>query len=538
MPVGRPKRGRLGLRKPAPEPTRTPDSTRTNVLPPLRPPQADPSAPTERNARFADRTQRDRPHNDTERLPRTRDPGPARAPRKLTVTRVAALRSRQLTRDGLQHFHRVASADGADKSGLTSLTYAVMANYASDAAIAVSLANTLFFAAATGESKSKVALYLLITVAPFAVIAPLIGPLLDRIQRGRRLALAGSFVGRALLAVVMALNFDTWELYPAALGILVLTKSFGVLKSSVMPRVLPPNVSLVKSNSRITVFGLVGTTVVGALASGIAFVTGSGGALFFSAAVMVAGAWLCMRIPAWVEVTEGEVPTTLVFTHADERAAARPRKGRAKKQPLGRSVLASLWGTGTTRVLTGFITLFIAFVAKVHADNGLLYAATLGVVGAAAGLGNFAGNVVGARMHLGKPEMVIIWCAVAALALTIVAAAIPGLATAALVTLVGAIASALSKVSLDATMQRDLPEAARASAFGRSETVLQLAWVLGGAFGVLLPPTYWIGFTVIAVILALGTAQTLLTNRGSTLLPGLGGARRPQRGAAAANYVR
>ncbi|MGZ6790728.1 MAG: MFS transporter, partial [Mycobacteriaceae bacterium] len=99
-------------------------------------------------------------------------------------------------------------------------------------------------------------------------------------------------------------------------------------------------------------------------------------------------------------------------------------------------------------------------------------------------------------------------------------------------------ASALSKVSLDATMQRDLPEAARASAFGRSETVLQLAWVLGGAFGVLLPPTYWVGFTVIAVILALGTAQTLLTNRGSTLLPGLGGARRPQRGSAAANYVR
>ncbi|MGZ4543719.1 MAG: MFS transporter, partial [Mycobacteriaceae bacterium] len=523
---------------PAPEPTRTPNPARANVLPPLRPPQVDPSAPTERNARFADSTQRDRPHNDAERLPRTRDPGPARAPRKLTVTRVAALRSRQLTRDGLQHFHRAASADGADKSGLTSLTYAVMANYASDAAIAVSLANTLFFAAATGESKSKVALYLLITVAPFAVIAPLIGPLLDRIQRGRRLALAGSFVGRALLAVVMALNFDTWELYPAALGILVLTKSFGVLKSSVMPRVLPPNVSLVKSNSRITVFGLVGTTVVGALASGIAFVTGSGGALFFSAAVMVAGAWLCMRIPAWVEVTEGEVPTTLVFTHADERAAARPRKGRAKKQPLGRSVLASLWGTGTTRVLTGFITLFIAFVAKVHADNGLLYAATLGVVGAAAGLGNFAGNVVGARMHLGKPEMVIIWCAVAALALTIVAAVIPGLATAALVTLVGAIASALSKVSLDATMQRDLPEAARASAFGRSETVLQLAWVLGGAFGVLLPPTYWVGFTVIAVILALGTAQTLLTNRGSTLLPGLGGARRPQRGSAAANYLR
>jgi MFS family permease len=59
------------------------------------------------------------------------------------------------------------------------------------------LANTLFFAAATAESKTNVALYLLITVAPFAVVAPVIGPLLDRLQRGRRAALAVAFVGRA-----------------------------------------------------------------------------------------------------------------------------------------------------------------------------------------------------------------------------------------------------------------------------------------------------------------------------------------------------
>lgn len=450
------------------------------------------------------------------------------------------MRSRQLTRDGIQHFHRAASADGANKSGLTSLTYAVMANYASDAAVAVALANTLFFAAATGESQSKVALYLLITVAPFALIAPLIGPALDRIQRGRRLALAGSFLGRAALAVVMALYFDSWELYPAALGVLVLSKSFGVLKSSVTPRVLPPSISLVKSNSRLTVFGLVGTIVAGAVAGVMAKVTGSsGGALWFSAVLMVVGAWLCMRIPAWVEVTEGEVPTTLVFTQADVRAnASRPRKGKAKKQPMGRTVLASLWGTGTTRVLTGFITLFIAFVAKAHySDNGLLYAATLGLVGVAAGLGNFAGNAIGARLHLGKPDVVILFCAGAALAMTVVAAVLPGLATAALATLIGAGASALSKVSLDAIMQRDLPEAARASAFGRSETVLQLAWVLGGACGVLLPPTLWIGFTVVSVLMALGTAQTLLTTRSLTLLPGLGGAR-PRRGAAAAGQIR
>src|SRR4029079_17256341 len=124
-------------------------------------------------------------------------------PKKLTVTRVAAFRSRELTTRGMQIFHRAATADGADRSGLTSLTYAVMANYASDAALAVALANTLFFAAATAESTDKVLLYLLITVAPLAIIAPLIGPLLDRLQSGRRFALAASFFARAVLAVIM-----------------------------------------------------------------------------------------------------------------------------------------------------------------------------------------------------------------------------------------------------------------------------------------------------------------------------------------------
>ena len=49
--------------------------------------------------------------------------------------------------------HRAATADGADKSGLTALTWPVVANFAVDSAMAVALANTLFFAAATGETR-------------------------------------------------------------------------------------------------------------------------------------------------------------------------------------------------------------------------------------------------------------------------------------------------------------------------------------------------------------------------------------------------
>lgn len=134
------------------------------------------------------------------------------------------------------------------------------------------MANTLFFSAATGEDKTKVALYLLITIAPFAVIAPLIGPLLDRLQHGRRVALATSFGLRTVLAVILIFNFDSWALYPAALAMMVLSKSFAVLKSAVTPRVLPPEIDLVRVNSRLTVFGLVGGTLgAGAIAGAAAW---------------------------------------------------------------------------------------------------------------------------------------------------------------------------------------------------------------------------------------------------------------------------
>jgi MFS family permease len=425
-------------------------------------------------------------------------------PKKLTVTRVAWFRSKQLSQQAVAAFRRAAHADGAKKSGMSSVTYAVMMNYAADAAMAVALANTLFFSAASAESKTKVALYLLITVAPFALVAPVIGPLLDRIQRGRRLALAASCVLRIVLSIVMALNFDNWLLYPAALGSMVLSKSFTVLKSAITPRVLPPDITLSKTNARMTVFGLAAGAVFGAFAAGFAKVFGSPGALWFTAALCLANAWLCMKIPAWVEVTEGEVPATL--------------RSRPARQRMSRHIVVALWGNGSIRMLTGFLTLFAAFVVRAQTEGEpVQQLLLLGVIAGAAGAGSFLGNAIGARQHFGKPDEVVLACVGTSLAATIVAAALPGLVTAAVVALLGATASSLAKISLDAVIQDDLPEESRASAFGRSETILQLAWVFGGALGVLLPATFWIGFLVLAALLALGLAQTWTYRNGTSL---------------------
>jgi MFS family permease len=450
-------------------------------------------------------------HLDHEAADQAGGPTPPTLPKKLTVTRVAAWRSRQLTQQGVAMFQRAVHADGARESGMAALNYAVMINYASSATMAVGLANTLFFSAATAESKTKVALYLLITVAPFALIAPVVGPLLDRIQRGRRIALAASCVGQGLLSIVMALHFNDWMLYPAALGTLVLSKSFDVLKAAVAPRVLPSGITLSKSNARLTVFGLAAGAVFGAFGTGFLKLFGSPGALWFTAALCLADAVLCLRIPAWVEVTEGEVPATF-------RSGAR----KAKRQPMGHQVVVALWGNGSIRLLTGFLMLFPAFVIKSlteHSPTKQLL--LLGLIGAAAGLGGFVGNGIGARLQFGKPDQVIIGCLAAALGGTVLAAILPGIGSAAIAALCASVASALAKISLDATIQKDLPEESRASAFGRSETILQLSWVFGGAIGVLLPTTFWLGFTVVAVLLAAGGAQTFVARRGSTLLPNI-----------------
>ena len=176
----------------------------------------------------------------------------------------------------------------------------------------------------------------------------MIRPLLDRIQHGRRAALAASFLLRGVLAVALVFYFHSWALYPAALGLLVFSKSFYVLKSAVTPRVVPPNIDLVRTNSRLTIFGLVGGTIcAGGVAAVLAKLFGSQGSLLFVAVLGLLGAYVSLRIPSWVEVTEGEVPTTISYRvpHDVDEPTTQVTKSGKRRQPLGRSVVTGLGAT-------------------------------------------------------------------------------------------------------------------------------------------------------------------------------------------------
>src|SRR5581483_11416623 len=145
--------------------------------------------------------------------------------------------------------------------------------------------------------------------------------------------------------------------------------------------------------------------------------TGSPGALLFTAVICLAGAALCLRVPSWVEVTEGEVPASLRTETAVARGSARHRR------PMGRQVVVALWGAGSARVLTGFLTLFMAFLVKAQTEGSPGWqVALLGIVGAAAGAGSFLGNAVGARIHFGRPDQATFGCVAAGLTMAVLTA--------------------------------------------------------------------------------------------------------------------
>ncbi|MCQ8769151.1 MFS transporter [Streptomyces telluris] len=439
---------------------------------------------------------------------------------------------------------RATHAHGAGESGLGKLIELHAVNSAGDMLITVALASTVFFSVPTDQARGRVALYLAITMAPFTLLAPVIGPLLDRLPHGRRAAMAGAMLTRALLALTMsgAVASGGLELYPAALGVLVASKAYGVVRSAVVPRLLPPRISLVKANSRVTLGGLLATGVAAPLGAGLHRL-GPEYPLYGAFVVFVLGTALSFSLPHKVDSAKGEARARLV---SGEHLPHRPRRMRRAKsgkngrkgwigrnnrngsrngnrngskrskpprppglRTVGSSVLHALQANSAMRMLSGFLTFFLAFLLRVHPLGDLSPAFSLGVVAVAAGAGNALGTAIGALLRSRGPEKTIALVLTVSLGTTVAAAVLFGAFFVVVVAAVAGISQALGKQSLDSLIQRDVPEEVRTSAFARSETLLQMCWVVGGAVGIVLPLNGTLGMAVAAGVLALGAATAV-----------------------------
>ena len=407
-------------------------------------------------------------------------------------------------------FQRFARADGADSSGLARFVELHGVTIAGDAALTVSLAGTVF-AMPVDEARGQVALFLLLTMAPFVVLAPLIGPILDRFRHGRRWAIGTTVAMRAFLAWVLAgaLVDDSAWLFPAALGALVASRSYAVARAAAVPRLLPPSMSLVRANSRINIVGMIGMTLGGALAGALSWI-GPEWSLRLAFVIYVVATVLAIRLPAVVDSSRGEAEVD--DRVPDPAAAATPAKVRNRIRVLPPLVRYTLWLTTGARALTGFLTLFLAFLMRERPIEGWSGPVVLGAVVAAASVGNALGTLIGNRRRLAPPEAIATVMAALATLTSIAAAAFYSLGTLVALGLVAGLNSQLAKLSLDALIQRDIPDHARARVFAWVETMLQAAWVLGGGLGIAIPLDPRLGFGLIATLLV-GAAVVAVRSR-------------------------
>jgi MFS family permease len=416
------------------------------------------------------------------------------------AARNAASSTSRAARAGTARLRGVASAQGAGASGLSRLIELNAVNSAADVLVAIALADTLFFSVATSQARTRVALYLVLTMAPFVVVAPVIGPFLDRFRHGRRWAIGTTTAARGFLCWVMAgavIAENVW-LYPAAFGCLVASKAFVVTRAAAVPRLLPDGVALVTANSRVSMAAVVGAAVAAPI--GVAFaLIGSDWPLRLAFLAYTAATVQAILLPARVDSAAGEETASL--------REGRSRPGAAYR--VGAGVVRALRANAALRAFSGFLTFFLAFVLREDPVAGLDDAVAIGLIAAAAWAGSTAGTSVGATARARSPDRLVLVLVALAAAVAALTALLWGLVTVVLVALVAGFSQQLGRVSLDAVVQRDVPEHVQASAFARSDTALQLAWVLGGGLGIALPliPQLGMGIAAAGMLVGLLAAQ-------------------------------
>jgi len=363
-----------------------------------------------------------------------------------------------------------------------------------DALVAVALAGTLFFAVPVAAARPRVALYLLLTVAPFAVVAPLLGRLLDGRSGAGRLALAAAMALRAVLAALAVARTQSLLLYPLAFGLLVCSRAHGISRTAMVPELLAPvgrdERDLVAVNGRMARVAALGGTAGALLGVGLDRLAGGGAVLWASALVFAAGTALALSLPTTRSRRApgpGAQRAPGPGSHRDPVPEPRrhPLDRRAARlvRPPGRVRLARAANT-CVRAVGGFTLFLLAFELRRQGVG----TAGLGLLLAAVGVG----GVVGAFLLPRAARLVredgllaggLLLCGTTAWLL----AGRVGVETAAAGGLAMGAGIAAARLGFESLVQREVPPPARGTAITRAETTFQLAWVAGAVLPVAFP---------------------------------------------------
>jgi MFS family permease len=381
-----------------------------------------------------------------------------------------------------------------------------------DTLVTISLAGSLFFSISPKAADHQVLLYLLFTLAPFAIVSPLLGPLIDRSRGARRIMVVSSAIGRAVLCPLMALHIHSLYLFPLAFLVLVCSKLYLVTKGALVPEMAAldgpdeQEAGYATLNARLTLLGTLAGFVV-SIPGVIFYKVGSSPAVLILATIVFVGAAVAgARLP----VLSGRAADNL-WTDESVRVHEYGQPGEVTKreedllrlQPMANpEVMLGLTAMCIVRGLQGFMIFMLAFgLRRIHGVGLWWY----GLVLAGSGAGAIIGLVLVGRLRKRMTEQQLLLCSLWVIAATGIGCAVWGtlFAQVVLAFMIG-LCGAVAQPSFDAMTQRYIPLSAQGRAFARFGMRQQLVWVIGSLVPVIIAFSLPQGDATLGVLAALG----------------------------------
>lgn len=358
----------------------------------------------------------------------------------------------------------------------TAQLYAIQAFHAAgEAMFAVSLAGSLFFNVSLDASRSRILLYLALTLAPFAILGPLIGPFIDKVRGGHRIVLATTLTGRAIAVALLSTQVQSLWLYPLAFGVLVLARTYSVTRNAIVPALVPSTDRYVTVNSRIALIGTIAGAVGSAIAVGVLTLGDAGWVLRAAVIPYSIGALLALGL------RNPERPAHLSVTDLVEM--------------VGPAIRSAASAMAALRAAIGYSAFHLAFALKASGAPTWFFGAMLG----ANGLGALTGTLVAPwlKRHLSERRILTFSLAAPALAGAVTALRFHEVTVLAFALVLG-VGAATGRRAFDSVVQTHAPHGSRGNAYAVLETRLELSWVAGALIAVVGRAAGWIGIAALA----------------------------------------
>jgi hypothetical protein len=381
---------------------------------------------------------------------------------------------------------------------------------AGDTMVTVSLAGSLFFSVSPTEAKGKVLAYLLLTIAPFAVVSPVLGPLIDRSANGRRVLVALSAGVRIVLCWMMSQNLNSYWLFPMAFFVLVSSKLYVVTRGALVPEMartdqlrehtthvgragwpsegVQQEKGFAGFNAQLTLLGTLAGLVAGSVGAGLLKGIGASTVLIVAGFVFLGATAASIRLQQPTKQIRDMV-TGLTQVERDLNALS----------PLGDVEVS--WGLSAAalmRFTVGFATFLLAFgLRREHA--GLSWFAFALAMSA---LGSLVGLALVTRVRSAVPESTLLTLSLLA---TGTGAGVASTHPALVVQIVLAgwlgLCAAVAQPSFDAITQRNVAPGAQGRTFARFAVRQQLLWVVGAAIPVAVTLKFALGDRLLAILM-------------------------------------